>query len=776
MSSGGFSFPPPPPPPPQAGQPSFPGTAPTPYGQNQRGRAPGGYQRGRGRGNANRSARGNHLGGPSHSPPHNINFTPASGNRYTAHPHPHPHPHARPRPPPPLNNPPPPQYNPQGPPVHYAPSQGQPSYSAVPPYTQPPPSHLPPPQNAYNQPVPTQYPSRHPAPHQGAYSSPVLPHGHTPSPNHHPQPHVVAPPMHWVFENPNQSSFYPPPEQRPPSYGYPDMRDSKSHHPPRQSHDHHRSRPPQEYNSFPAAHQFNRGDRFSNRGSKRPHSSAFGAPQTSSTRPSAPLPVPSFGNSLPSKPPPSVDATKKHKKKKRKYNQLGLTPKTEEHESSEEEDDVDEEAKLSQPSATGELKFSYKGQTSTLQSPMDIAAWIEERKKRYPTRARVEARLKEAEEKKQAAKEAREAKRAKENALRQHKDAEQDEARRLLKEARIQKEKDKLDRKALKEEQQSLDPADAAAKAKLKAEKLRRKLMKEEKRVARAEADAEKARLRAEASKTQTNGTLEGETKPDTMSSSAAEHAPEPDQLDTAKPTLTEKEATQAMNEMDIENAQQEPPTPSLDNITPADEQKSPNTEPAENHSLTKAPESNDAMESTPHLNGNTFPEAVTRNALCGELEVSDNLSLSPSSEDDSDLDDETSSSSSDSSSESSDSTSSEPEQATTRREQLDRVLPPARQPKSLCRQFAKTGQCRRRNNCKFLHEIADKMKSGVRPPGPVQDKKGRKSLFQALVSCEKAEEDRRVMQAISWLGQRGILDEPAVDVPQVVDGGQSTT
>ena len=36
------------------------------------------------------------------------------------------------------------------------------------------------------------------------------------------------------------------------------------------------------------------------------------------------------------------------------------------------------------------MKFNYKGRTSTLKSPSDIAAWIAERKKNYPTKARVE--------------------------------------------------------------------------------------------------------------------------------------------------------------------------------------------------------------------------------------------------------------------------------------------------------------------------------------------------------------------------------------------------
>jgi hypothetical protein len=56
--------------------------------------------------------------------------------------------------------------------------------------------------------------------------------------------------------------------------------------------------------------------------------------------------VPSFGIPLPVKPPAPVETGRK-RKKKRRHNQLGLTPKTVEHESSEEEgNDIDEEAKL----------------------------------------------------------------------------------------------------------------------------------------------------------------------------------------------------------------------------------------------------------------------------------------------------------------------------------------------------------------------------------------------------------------------------------------------
>ncbi|QSS65643.1 CCCH zinc finger protein [Histoplasma capsulatum] len=364
-------------------------------------------------------------------------------------------------------------------------------------------------------------------------------------------------------------------------------------------------------------------------------------------------------------PPPSVDATRK-----RTHNQLGLTPLTEEHESSEEEDDVDEETKLSQTVSTGELKFTYKGQTSTLQTPTDIATWIEERKKRYPTRARVEERLREAEAKKQAAKETREAKRAKENATRQQKNMDQEEAGRPLKEARMKKDKYKSDKIALKEEQkQPLDPADAAAKAKLKAEKLRRKLIKEEKRVARAEADAEKARLRAEASKAHTNGVLDGEAKPPVTPTSAAEYAPSSASCDTSKPALTEIEDTQPDDQIDAGGPQQEQPeqpTSHLESIIHTDEVQAAITGPA---TILTQQETPNTMEHTPHVNGNAPPTAVTGNGLSDELD-----SLSSFSDNDSELDDETSSSGSDSSEEEGDTSSSEPEQATTRREQPDGV------------------------------------------------------------------------------------------------------
>jgi hypothetical protein len=254
---------------------------------------------------------------------------------------------------------------------------------------------------------------------------------------------------------------------------------------------------------------------FKPHGHKRAFSSAFEKLASTVPRTPAPPAVPSFGNPLPAKPPPPLDASRKtSKKKKRKFNQLGLTPKTEEHESSEEEDDVDEEARLAAGgSGNGPVQFTFKGRTSALKSATEIALWIEERKKRYPTQARVEEKKKELEEAKKA------------------KDKQREETQRQQRETRAQQERAKREQK--EKEAGHADPIDAAVKAKLKAEKLRKKLLKEEKRVAKAEADAERARLKAEAiqqaltlNSDETPRTTSGTGQPETaLSSGVADHA-----------------------------------------------------------------------------------------------------------------------------------------------------------------------------------------------------------------------------------------------------------
>lgn len=81
-------------------------------------------------------------------------------------------------------------------------------------------------------------------------------------------------------------------------------------------------------------------------GQRRHHDGSGGQRRFNTKTQVAPA-VPSFGNPLPVKPPAPQEMARRPKKKKRRHNQLGLTPKTLEHESSEEEDnDVDEEVNL----------------------------------------------------------------------------------------------------------------------------------------------------------------------------------------------------------------------------------------------------------------------------------------------------------------------------------------------------------------------------------------------------------------------------------------------
>ncbi|KAF2143653.1 uncharacterized protein K452DRAFT_296654 [Aplosporella prunicola CBS 121167] len=135
----------------------------------------------------------------------------------------------------------------------------------------------------------------------------------------------------------------------------------------------------------------NRGRGFLNSSSQRP---------TNKPKPQAAPAVPSFGFALPSQPGATTAEVNDsgHKNKKRKFNQLGLTPRSDVREDS--EDDVDEEAKAA--AAGGVLQFEYKGRSATLKSAAEVAAWIEERKKRFPTKARVEEKRKQDDEAREA--------------------------------------------------------------------------------------------------------------------------------------------------------------------------------------------------------------------------------------------------------------------------------------------------------------------------------------------------------------------------------------
>jgi hypothetical protein len=89
-----------------------------------------------------------------------------------------------------------------------------------------------------------------------------------------------------------------------------------------------------------------------------------------------------------------------------------------------------------------------------------------------------------------------------------------------------------------------------------------------------------------------------------------------------------------------------------------------------------------------------------------------------------------TSSSGSEADSDSESDSDSAPEQVSSRRTGPERVAPPPREgKKTTCRYFARTGQCNRGDQCKFLHETPER---GPKPKAEKKEK-GRKGLYQAV-------------------------------------------
>lgn len=458
MNSRGFSFPPPPPPSSQQQHhPTYPPAAQ--YGQRGHGQR-GGRQKSRGRGFGNRGGRvghgGNYCGAPdtghhlaysanaTSAPP--MGYPPMDYTSFASQPL---HSPANVSPSSFLSSRSPDFRHPSNPPAYGSPQALFPQSAAAPMESYP---HRTDYETGYNGSGSLQQST----PYHQAQTPPTFPAVvPPPQPPPHSQAPMMGPPMRWGFENTSSPTSF---------------------HGVQRGH----TRGPRSFNSY--GNHASDGDKTAKYGNKRDYSSTFGKPQS---RIPAPPPVPSFGNPLPLKPPAPVDASRKPKKKKRRYNQLGLTPKTEEHESSEEEDDADEEARLASSvnTAAAPLQFSYKGRTSILRTPSDIAAWIEERKKRFPTQARVE-------EKKEAMEQA---KKARDEALKQ-KELRRQEAKKQQ-ENQTRKEREKQDGRK-KQQAEPADPVDAAERAKRKAEKLRRKLLRGEKKVAKAEEDAERARLK----------------------------------------------------------------------------------------------------------------------------------------------------------------------------------------------------------------------------------------------------------------------------------------
>ena len=260
--------------------------------------------------------------------------------------------------------------------------------------------------------------------------------------------------------------------------------------------------------------------------------------------------------------------------------------------------------------------------------------------------------------------------------------------------------------------------------------------------MARAEADAEKARLRAEALKTESNGETDGEAKFNRESHEVASPLMEPSPLE------------QNLKVMELEApAERIQPNGQLNTGEVAPDNVALNGE----ATISKGDLISDSLDKlTAGLTGNrsqemaslkhdpSLDEALRLNVadnenLSTDLSSEDSLSTSSSSLDRSDLSDETSSSGLNLPSEDSEDESG-PEEASSRRKGPERVAAPPRQEtrstKNMCRQFAKTGHCRRGNRCKFLHELSERnghAKPRDRMQAPERERERRPGLLQAV-------------------------------------------
>lgn len=131
---------------------------------------------------------------------------------------------------------------------------------------------------------------------------------------------------------------------------------------------------------------------------QQPHAPAAKPPRAKAK---AAPPVPGFGFSLPlpstpktPAPPKVVDARNK------KRPNLGLTQQLYNNdESDEEEQDEDEEAAFASNWAGKGITFEHNGDVISLETSAEVMAYIKDRKKNYPTQARIAAKAQEAQEK-----------------------------------------------------------------------------------------------------------------------------------------------------------------------------------------------------------------------------------------------------------------------------------------------------------------------------------------------------------------------------------------
>ncbi|KAI9719129.1 MAG: hypothetical protein M1828_006311 [Chrysothrix sp. TS-e1954] len=452
--------------------------------------------------------------------------------------------------------------------------------------------------------------------------------------------------------------------------------------------------------------------------------------------------IPAFGTSLPAKPPapasestePSKDGSKSYKRtrrgQRRRPNQLGLTPAGEDYESSsDEEEDVDEEAAFA---AKGEiLRIEHKGRVHVLDSAAALKSWIAERKKHFPTEDKVQEKKLAIEKKRKERQEQHEKRRKEQFEQRQ---IERAEARKKVEESR---EKQRLAKEAKQQADKATGTDDVStAKSELdqqlkKVEKLREKLKKSEEKAAKAVAAA--AALKTTASST-SHITIE--------------------QADGGM-----QDARAGTQEMDIG---QEPPLNEVDDNVKIKMQDKNGPFP-----------NNVAGPPTGHVptDVDTMIEETIAQSNHSRPKPEPKSEVGPGADDpNSDTESTTSASSSTSSNPSSTTSNipktSAPDELSSKPTGPIRIPPPKREkpriPKQ-CRNFAATGRCIQGDRCRFLHEKPEQAAGLDASAGKAATKRRNqrrttKKLFDRLVEKEVEQENRRVLEAIKVLGERGVF------------------
>lgn len=389
------------------------------------------------------------------------------------------------------------------------------------------------------------------------------------------------------------------------------------------------------------------------------------------------------------------------------------------------------------------LQFEYRGQTATLRTAAEIAAWIAERKKNYPTAAKVEAARREAQERKDKWEESKK-ERAELQMLQgsEREKARQEELRqRALQSVRTNKAAKEGDSYQTTNKKERVDETIKMAQ---KAEKLKRKLQKAQ----RDAREAEEALARMQwAGDTSQEDRAEG-----AGSARIQSESPGPGSLATpaAETCGPKPNAPDELAKLKVELLKEEDVASSSASATSSD------------------------------------------------LSVSDLYD----SETDAEEDEATSSSGSDtpshsqtdSAADSDSNADASPEELTSKRTAPERVPPPPRidpskhppsqssedkaRPRTLCRNMLRGGRCQFGHRCRYSHDISGKRDQGMRDGdgrgqkggtrGQGQEgrkgRTGRKGLYQVMVEKEVDEERRAVVEVIMAMGERGMLEEADVE------------